>query len=95
MTLQEFLNNRDGKLKRGAISRVAEYLGVSFNCVKRWYLGDWKPGIVTHRKIQDMIQKKISLKPIPTDNLAKYRARKKILSMRKPVKRVNLRIASK
>ena len=34
---------RTGRPHRGAISRIAELLGTHYGCVKRMFLGVWKP----------------------------------------------------
>lgn len=56
MTLKKFI----GK-KRGAKSRVAEWLGVNVGTVTRWVNGDWKAGETMRKRIAAMIHEKFDL----------------------------------
>jgi transcriptional regulator with XRE-family HTH domain len=60
--LNKFLRNPGTKtIRRGALSRVAEYLGVSVMTVSKWYSGEWEPGLHTADQIREMISKGIDL----------------------------------
>jgi DNA-binding transcriptional regulator YiaG len=59
--LHHFIHRKDGTLKRGALSRVAEYLGVSGGTVKLWASGEWKPAAATNERILGMIADSIEL----------------------------------
>lgn len=61
MTLKQYICDKNGIPKRGAISRVSEYLGVSWNCVKRWINGEWIPFKERAMQIQDMIHARIPI----------------------------------
>lgn len=36
--------DREGNYKRGAMSRVSEYLDVNRGTIRRWFAGEWTPG---------------------------------------------------
>jgi hypothetical protein len=62
--LRRFVCARDtGEPKRGAFTRVAEYLLVNYKTVANWVHGVWAPGRAMGRRIMAMIAEKISLKP--------------------------------
>lgn len=47
-----------GHPKRGSLSRVAEFVGVSPTTVRNWVLGVWEPGGHSRSLIQLMIAEK-------------------------------------
>lgn len=54
--LRKFISNpMTKKPLRGSLSRVAEYLGVSIGTVRKWFDGEWEPGLETSEKIREMI----------------------------------------
>ena len=68
MTLAQFVgwNPRKKRAKRGAISRVAEHLGISYQAVRFHLLGNDKSRRLsdgTLRRVQDMIHARIDLSP--------------------------------
>jgi hypothetical protein len=69
MTLATFIGWNGSRAPRGAISRVAEHLGVHHEIVKRYLTGDWPISARMQRKIDRMIARGISLR-------AKYGRRK-------------------
>lgn len=62
----------NGKPRRGAISRCAEKLGVSWRCVRNWLDGKdqrgtpWTPGKKNLQRLEDMLEGKIDLSPRKT-----------------------------
>lgn len=73
MTLRQFLTDRKTKkIKRGALARVSEHLGVNKTTVKRWANGEWTPSIETAQRIQNMIHARISLAPLRTGKKSSF-----------------------
>lgn len=52
-----------GKIREGAVSRVSEYLQVSYQTVLNWLDGTWKPGKATLAKMEDMLKNEVYLGP--------------------------------
>lgn len=48
----------NGKFRRGAKSRVSEYLGVTRTTLERWLNGEWKPGEQMLEKIERLAKNK-------------------------------------
>lgn len=75
MTLLQFITDPStGKIKRGAMSRVSEYTGLSQQTLKRYMDGTYMPSIESIRKINDAIHARIDLSPRQTgrkENAAK------------------------
>lgn len=64
MTLLQFATDRKtGKVKRGALARIADRLDVCKTTVRKWLSGEWTPCPKTACEIQDMIHSRMSLAP--------------------------------
>ena len=63
MTLKQFICDRHGKVKRGALSRVSEHLGVWPGTIKHWMSKEWSPSPEKRNQIAEMIASGISLAP--------------------------------
>lgn len=62
MTLREFVTDPDtGQIKRGALARVAEHIGVKRQTVHQWLQGRWLPDKIYLPKIRQMIEDGIDL----------------------------------
>ena len=84
MTLAEFVTDpKTGFSKRGSISRVSEYLNVSWRTVAKWITGEWSPGSQTQAEIDAMIAIPISIAPRPARNGRKKVSRPKPKTKRK------------
>ena len=57
------LNPKTGRPKRGAISRIAELLGTHYGCVKRMFLGIWKPSPDEANGLRAIVQSRTILAP--------------------------------
>jgi hypothetical protein len=62
--LRRFVCHRDGTPKRGALTRVAEYLGINRKTPEHWLAGRWEPGRGMGERIMAMIAAKIDLRPV-------------------------------
>lgn len=64
--LKKFVWDKEkGRPKRGSLSRVAEYLGISVGWVKRFIAMEQVPSKGTAKKIEQMIAANIDLSPKP------------------------------
>ena len=54
---------RTGRPRRGAISRIAELLGTHYGCVKRMFLGVWKPSEEEANGLRAIVQSRTILAP--------------------------------
>ncbi len=62
MTLKSFLREPNSqKLKHGAMSRCAEYIGVSVTAIRKWYRGEWKPNALRKAQLAEMFKSGIDL----------------------------------
>ncbi len=61
MTLKQFICHPNGRVKRGALSRVSEHLSVWPATVKKWMRGEWRPSPEKSEQIREMIATGISL----------------------------------
>jgi hypothetical protein len=54
---------RTGLPLRGSISRIAELLGTHYGCVKRMFLGVWKPTADEASALRCIVADKVNLAP--------------------------------
>lgn len=65
---------RTGRPHRGAISRIAELLGTHYGCVKRMFLGVWKPSEDEARGLRAIVQARTILAPKKRSDAGQKRA---------------------
>jgi hypothetical protein len=64
---------RTGRPQRGAISRIAELLGTHYGCVKRMFLGVWKPTADEANGLRAIVQARTNLAPKKRSDAGKKR----------------------
>ena len=65
---------RTGLPLRGSISRIAELLGTHYGCVKRMFLGVWKPTADEVKLLREIVANKMNLAPKKRSDAGKKRA---------------------
>lgn len=66
MTTQVLIKRLRKRIKRGALSRIAEYCGVSPTTVRNWVDGLWMPGAQQRPFLMDVATGKVDLTPKKT-----------------------------
>jgi hypothetical protein len=75
MTWKKYITDpRTGLPLRGSISRIAELLGTHYGCVKRMFLGVWKPTDAEAKGLRAIVANKMNLAPKKRSDAGKKRA---------------------